>query len=353
IGSLGFHTQFHSFLYGAVPGFRAIRVPARWAVIAYIGLAILIALATAALARRNRLAAFVVPIAFVVALWQAPIRWFLVDPKPAPVYTWLASQKLSGGVAELPIEQGSDYDFMLRATSHHKPIVNGVSGFAPPMRIELAELSNATPISDAFIDRLIESKVELLIIHADLLGAHSAEVRAWLRRELDRDRIAFVSRFDTKIDSDWVFRIAPASPRRNDPELDAFLIGVPACGRSLMGALDFPGAAFTFHKSAIFSGWVVSRDGIASVDLFFNNRRTRYPAKLQRDPLLDTRCAGVANVSRTRYLAVFDERPKDIARLTDVQVEITDGRGRKTVLDDRWLTWELLASAPQPTIRRN
>jgi hypothetical protein len=25
---------------------------------------------------------------------------------------------------------------------------------------------------------------------------------------------------------------------------------------------------------------------------------------------------------------------------TDVQVEVTDGRGRKTVSDDRWIEWE-------------
>ena len=51
-GSLGLHFVFHEFLFGGVPGFRAIRVPARWAVIAYIGIAILIALFTAAIRQR-------------------------------------------------------------------------------------------------------------------------------------------------------------------------------------------------------------------------------------------------------------------------------------------------------------
>ncbi len=348
LGSLGFNTEFHTFLYGAVPGFRAIRVPARWAVIAYVGLAILIALATAALARRSRALAFLVPIAFVVTLWQAPIRWYLIDPDPSPVYTWLATQKLDGGVAELPMDAvASDYEAMLRATVHHKPIVNGVSGFAPPLRVELSALSNATPVPDAFIDRLREANVELMILHADLLGGHRDEVHTWLRRELDRNRIAFVGRFDTKNEGDWVFRIPTegrginAAERRglNPAELDAFLGGATICGSSLMGALDFPGAAFTFRKSAIFSGWVVSRDGIRGVDLLFDNRRERFPARLQADPLLDARCAGVANVTRTRYVAVFDERPEDVSRETDVQVEVTDGRGRKTVFDHRWMTW--------------
>ncbi|HET8799538.1 MAG TPA: hypothetical protein VFO89_17760, partial [Thermoanaerobaculia bacterium] len=75
LGSLGFHTAFHTFLYGGVPGFRAIRVPARWAVIAYVGIAILIALATAAIARRQRIVAWLVPLALIIGLWQAPVRW--------------------------------------------------------------------------------------------------------------------------------------------------------------------------------------------------------------------------------------------------------------------------------------
>jgi hypothetical protein len=53
-GSLGLHFVFHEFLFGGVPGFRAIRVPARWAVIAYIGIAILIALFTVAIRYRWR-----------------------------------------------------------------------------------------------------------------------------------------------------------------------------------------------------------------------------------------------------------------------------------------------------------
>lgn len=348
VGSLGLHTQFHAFLYGAVPGFRAIRVPARWAVIAYIGLAILIALATAMLATRNRIAAFAVPLAFAITLWQAPVRWFLIDPQPSPVYTWLARQSLQGGVIELPIHQESDYDILFRSTVHHQPIVNGVSGFAPPQRTEIDTLQATVPIPDALVDRLLASNVELLILHADLLGERAPEWRDWLRRELDRGRLQFVDRFDTKSEGDYLFRIGERLPRRDHPQLAALLDGRPACGGALMGALDFPPPEFTFHRSAIVSGWVVSRNGIRSVDLWFNNRRTRYPAKLQPDAALASRCAGVPNVTRARYLAILYDRPPDIREVTDVQVEVTDAHGRKTVFDDRWITWDLLASAPPP-----
>jgi len=41
IGAAGLHTLFHTFLFEHVPGFRGIRVPARWAIVAYAGLALL------------------------------------------------------------------------------------------------------------------------------------------------------------------------------------------------------------------------------------------------------------------------------------------------------------------------
>src|SRR5687768_226841 len=77
MGSLGMNFVFHEFLFGGVPGFRAIRAPSRWAVIAHVGLAISIALVTFAIAKRNRWIAWIVPIAFAVTLWAAPVRWFL------------------------------------------------------------------------------------------------------------------------------------------------------------------------------------------------------------------------------------------------------------------------------------
>lgn len=341
-GSLGIHFEFHTFLYGAVPGFRAIRVPARWAVIAYIGLAILIAVATAALARRHRVAALLVPAVFVAHLWQAPIRWYLADPEPPAVHRWLAGQTLAGGVVELPMDVlSSDYEAMFRATAHHKPIVNGVSGFHPPHRMEISALSNATPVPDALVDRLRELRVELIIVHGDLLGARGPEVRAWLERELARDRISYVGRFDTRIESDWVFRAGGDGPRQGDDELAGFLRGDPPCAGSLMGTLDYPPFNMTFDRgTAIFSGWVVSHHGVRAVDLWFGNRRVRIPAELRDDPLLGERCAGRPGVTRKRFVAVIGTRPEKLRRETDVLVEVTDERGVATVYDNRWITWE-------------
>ena len=42
---------------------------------------------------------------------------------------------------------------------------------------------------------------------------------------------------------------------------------------------------------------------------------------------------------RPRYVALFERRPKGVRRVTDVQVEIVDGRGAKTLLEGRFIIW--------------
>jgi hypothetical protein len=338
LGSLGLNFVFHEFLFGGVPGFRAVRVPARWAAIAYIGLAILIALLTAAIARRNRWLALIVPAAFVATLWAGPIRWYLSDPRPADVDRWLASQRVRA-IVELPIDTGaSEYEALLRSTVHHQRMVNGISGFAPPGRDAIGAMWKANPIPDAFLDTLRNQGIDLLVLHADALGDRGPVVHEWLRRELDRGRISFVQRFHSRLAGDWVFRIGGKGAR--PPVLQAFLRGETTCGDGTMGALDFPPPQLRFDRGqAIFGGWTMSPHGIRSIDLWFDNRTVKHHANFVRDPLLDARCRGT-KLFRTRYVAWFDHRPDNVRRMTDVQVEVTDGRGERTVFDDRWFTWE-------------
>ncbi|HEX8170725.1 MAG TPA: hypothetical protein VF824_09320 [Thermoanaerobaculia bacterium] len=338
-GSLGLNFEFHRFLFGAVPGFRAIRAPARWAMIAYVGMAILIALVTAFAARANRWLALAVPLAFVVTLNRAPIRWYLSIPEPRAVDRWLAKSG-RGAIVEVPIDVGaSEYEAMFRATFHHRPMVNGVSGFAPPERVALAQRFHETPIGDEFVDALLRDRVELLIVHADALGDRAGVVRDWLRRELERGRIRYVADFDTLIDGDWVFRLGAQQTAR-PPRLEAFLQGQPRCGTSTMGALDFPSDHARFRGGAIFSGWAISRHGIRSIDLWLDNRRVRQRATLTPDPLLNARCPGDTRVARTRFVVLYTRRPENVGRDTDAQIEVTDGRGVTTSFEDRWVRWE-------------
>jgi hypothetical protein len=346
LGSLGLHFEFHRFLYGAVPGFRAVRVPARWAVIAYIGAAILIALVTAAIARKNRWLALVVPLVFAIELHPGPIRWWMTNAETPPVYAWLAQQGRTP-IAELPIDTPeSEYVYLLRSTAHHRPMINGISGFAPKSKLAFAEQWRA--LSDGFIDSLRAANVELVVVHTEMLGPRNRETRDWLQRELDRGRISFVRRFER----DWVFALRGGSPS------SAFGTFSPASGgegsresllprqagekvpkadegasplalwdvhglQSTTGGVDYPQGR-VMRGEGHFSGWAKSPHGIRGVEIVFENGRIRHPAGRIGD----------------RFLLGFPKRPNDIRRDTDFQVEITDGRGVVTRLEPRWLRWE-------------
>lgn len=310
LGSLGLHFFFHEFLYGAVPGFRAIRVPARWAVIAYVGAAVLIALVTAAIARKNRWVALLVPIAFAIELHPGPIRWWLANADPPPVYAWLAMQGRTP-IAHLPVDTPrSEYEYMLYATAHHRPMINGTSGLSPRSKLDLADKWRA--LSDDFVDSLRAVGVELLVVHTELLAERDLETRDWLQRELDRGRISFVRRFER----DWVFALRPG------PRVSLATWHVHGL-QATTGGLDYP-QGVTMRGQGYFSGWARSPHGIRKVELVFENGRVRHRATLLRE----------------RFLLVIPERPANIRRDTDVQIEVTDGRGVMTRLHPRWLRWE-------------
>lgn len=336
-GSLGLNFELHRFLFGAVPGFRAIRSPARWAVIAYIGLAILAAFATAALARRARWAALLVPLLFVIELRPAHIRWWMTDPRPPEVYRWLAAQPRGTAVMELPIDAGPmEYAYMYRATAHRQPFVNGVSGFSPPERVALSVLANADPISDSFVDRLRADGVQYLIVHADYLAERTGPLQRWLQREIPRGRVALVRRFDGGVYGDWLFRV---DGRAQAPSVVP-QVAAPAYNRRTFAHLDFPPYGFTYRGDAVFSGYALSPHGIAKVDLLFNNRRVRIAAKLLEDATISHRFPWYRNVPRPRFAAWFNRRPDGVPEKADVVVEITDGKGEVTTLDSGWFTWK-------------
>jgi hypothetical protein len=128
LGSLGLHTFFGRVLFEYVPLFRGIRAPARWAMIVYLGLAILAAYGVS----RRRWIAIASAALMLLELRAAPVRWYLTTGEVPEVYRRLARQDVKGGVLELPADPLHNYEYLYFATVHHKRLVNGVSGFLPP-----------------------------------------------------------------------------------------------------------------------------------------------------------------------------------------------------------------------------
>lgn len=336
LGSLGTHTFFYRLLFDFAPGFRAIRVPARWAAIAYVALAMLIAIAVAALARRRAWLGALVAVAFLVELHAAPIRWYLLPSQVPPVYDWLRTADVRGGVLELPLnEQGSDYLAMLRATIHHKPILNGTSGFAPPAYARLDALLHATPIGPSTIDELRRMDCELVVAHGDAL---SPATRAWIASELARGSLRYVAHFEHGLLADWVFTLRPDAPRTMNADVEAFVNNRPVRGQQAFGFLDTPRAGARIGAHPFFSGFAFSPHGVARVDLLLQNGKVRIPTELLAEPATSALFPWYP-VPKPRFVAAVAQRPPGVESKTDVQVEITDGRGARTRLEDRWFDW--------------
>src|SRR5262249_52993041 len=104
------------------------------------------------------------------------------------------------------------------------------------------------------------------------------------------------------------------------------------------GSLDspLPGQTLT---TGWFSGYAMSLYGVREVNLLFNNGAIRIPAYLFPDPSLSKPMPWYP-VEKPRFLREIKERPPGVRRLTDVQLEIVDGRGARTRVDERWIEWK-------------
>jgi hypothetical protein len=176
--------------------------------------------------------------------------------------------------------------------------------------------------------------VSHIIAHANALNDAG---RAWLERGMAHNEIGFVRRFDAGLYGDWLFAIG--SPQRRAPELEAMLRGEPTYSENTFGMLDYPRAGEVLTDRAFISGWALSPFGIQSVNLLFNNGAIRFPTELRPDPGLKTQFRWYDATPRPRYEAAFSKRPRGVWRNTDIQVEIIDGRGKRTLLEDRWVVW--------------
>ena len=145
-------TSLYTAFYRFVPGFDGLRVPARYAMIVTLGLAVLGSLGLAAIDRRRRHYASVAAgalIVFEAIAIPIPINQYSAEytqPGLAPlprvvatggagapaVYGFIAQLPASAIVIELPLgEPAFDVRYMWYSTLHWKRLVNGYSGGAP------------------------------------------------------------------------------------------------------------------------------------------------------------------------------------------------------------------------------
>jgi hypothetical protein len=169
---------FYATLHDNVFGFQAIRSPARFTVVAVLGLSLLAALGLRALPPARRWAPASAGAVLVSLLCleyvNAPLE---LAPAPAlrtDVGQWLATEPVPGAVLYLPIAVDiENTPFMVQSLEHGRPIVNGYSGQRPSFYASLIESLADLPSPDAFA-ALRELDVRFVVSPAAVAGAGNA-----------------------------------------------------------------------------------------------------------------------------------------------------------------------------------
>ena len=358
IGSLGLNFFFHDALFEMFGPFRGIRVPARWAMIAYVGLAGLFAIAAARLhsitSGGRRFAAMTVLAAFLLfELRAAPIRWYMADTAMSPAYDWIATLPSDISLLELPMNMDtSEYEYALAATRHRHPIANGVSGSELPDHAALAAMSTSEQIGEEFFELLRSLNINLLVIHADRLP-HPEAVISIVRKGLEHQKLRFIEHFDHELRGDYVFEVigsrATTLPARNTTRfahLQSFLNGNGFTeSQGVTGFLTHPSPRDRVRGALRVEGWALSPHGVKSVNVLLNNGRVRHRATLTPRPDLAKPFAWSSkHLDRAGYAVDVAKRPDDVWKDADIQIEIIDGQDRRLLLPHLWFTWDEAAT---------
>jgi hypothetical protein len=235
LGSLGMNFYFHQFLYDYISLFRSIRVPARWGMICFVGLALLAGMGAREFAGRAAKLTKLRPIAIYVMIaiavlaeqWVAPLNLIHGAVDPDAVTLRLKQTPMAGGIVELPTTIGKEenYLYTLRAADHGRPIVTSVSGFAPPLLIEIQSETHEEVIPEKFIDLLESIPCSYLVVHNKFLEpADRLAIEFRLAAAIGENRIQFIRSFD---DAD-LYAVTKTEPNAKSEAQPRFLIPDPA-----------------------------------------------------------------------------------------------------------------------------
>jgi hypothetical protein len=190
----------YALLYDYVPGFTGVRVPARYAMVAGLFLAVLAGYGAARIARRTW-APGVLAVAGVLIIadsaamplgmnhtWGVseatpPARVYPIATAP-PVYRRVATLPAGSVIAEFPFGDNAwEIRYVFYAAAHGKPILNGYSGAFPPAYLRrVAALRRLATDGDTAWQALVEAGATHVVVHVPAF-ANPNEPRmlsAWL-----------------------------------------------------------------------------------------------------------------------------------------------------------------------------
>ncbi len=173
--ALGPNGLAYSLLRERVSALRALRAPARFAILVQLALGVLAAMGLARAAKRfPRTGPMLITAAaclVIVEYAHGPLPVQRLPVTPPPIYAWLAAQpKLATLELPTPPPDGLPlYDpfYMYASTWHWQPLVNGYSGHYSPRYLELIGTLGELP-GPAAAAALTEMGVQRIVVHGGL-----------------------------------------------------------------------------------------------------------------------------------------------------------------------------------------
>jgi hypothetical protein len=156
---------------------------------------------------------------------------------------------MTGGVAHLPVfgRGGRDFEHVLRAADHGRPLVTASTSFVPPLVVRLHELSQRSPVPPEFLDALEAAPTSYLVVaYSQLTLAEFEATRPLLRDAVGRGRLRFAGRFTDRGIKD-LFAVVKTEPRAasagdfSPPAIKIGLGAQPGGGEERGDAADLAG----------------------------------------------------------------------------------------------------------------
>lgn len=208
---LSLHGQPYRFLYYWLPGFDGMRVPARFAVIVGLALAVLAGIGAAGCLNRLRrpvaaaAAAGILGLAILADGWCVPIGFAELENNSPPVQVWLRDRPDVQAVVHLPMYKNSvaykEMNHVFWSAQNWKKMVNGYSGFFPPGYEQMTEEMSPFP-SQETLEALRRIKVNYVVLHRD-----QYEEQAWRKMEMKLKNFSAELEPVKITDSAWVLRV--------------------------------------------------------------------------------------------------------------------------------------------------
>ena len=181
--SLGVQTPIYGWIYSIFPPMQGLRAAARFGNLFLLALACLAGLGAAAIRARlttrhaGLAAAALVALVNLEAL-RAPLYYTRFEGVP-PIYSLLAEERGPVVLVEVPFWPASavfeNGDYLVNATAHWRPLVNGYSGYVPQSYREHARTFWFFPREHA-IEAMRKAGVTHVMIHPEHFGNETEEM---------------------------------------------------------------------------------------------------------------------------------------------------------------------------------